>query len=147
MTQPTTKPLSNKQVTRNAAKPDLPNTPPENSDEFKKFMSLKIKQVTDIIQRAFTSIDYCKKFDIFSNSTINQCLDHLYTIYEKVQTIVTMLDTKDQMDNAINQMQQVFDKLSIFFTNYGANSIQDITYVVFGARYNKHQTISDTDVN
>jgi len=145
MTKPTPKHPPTKSTVQNAVKHEMTHMHSDNSDEFKKFMSLKIKQVTDIIQRAFTSIDYCKKFDIFSNSTINQCLDHLYTIYEKTQNIMAMLDTKEQMDNAINEMQQVFDKLSIFFTNYGANSIQDIAYVVFGARYNKLQSISDTD--
>ena len=121
------------------------NIPTKSADDFKRFMSLKITQVIDIIQRTFTSIDYCKKFDIFSNSTINQCLDHLYTIYEKANSITALLDDKDNMDKAIQEMQQIFDKLSIFFTNYGTHSINDIHYVVFGARYNNIKTIEETE--
>lgn len=119
--------------------------PTKSSDDFHRFMSSKISQVIDIIQRTFTSIDYCKKFDVFSNSTINQCLDHLYTIYEKTNSITNLLGNKDKMDDAIQEMQQVFDKLSVFFTTYGSNCISDIYYVVFGARYNNKQTISETN--
>ena len=119
--------------------------PTKSSDYFHRFMSSKISHVIDIIQLTFTSIYYCKKFDVFSNSTINQCLDHLYTIYEKTNSITDLICDKGKMDDAIQEMQQVFDKLSVFFTTYGSNCIPDIYYVVFGARYNNKQTIPETN--
>jgi len=140
-----TKPATSKPPQPTPLDNGVHNIPSKTSDDFNRFMSLKITQVIDIIQRTFTSIDYCKKFDVFSNSTISQCLDHLYTIYEKTNAITTLLVNKDNMDKAIQEMQQVFDKLSIFFTNYGTNYISDVYYVVFGARYNNLNTILETD--
>lgn len=140
-----TKNTTSKNNPTNTLENSVHNIPTKSSDDFNRFMSLKITQVIDIIQRTFTSIDYCKKFDVFSNSTINQCLDHLYTIYEKTNAINALLVNKDNMDKAIQEMQQVFDKLSMFFTNYGTHSISDIFYVVYGARYNNLKTIAETD--
>ena len=58
----------------------------KNSD-FNKFVDKKLSQVIDIIQKTYLSLDFYKKYDIFSKSSIGQCTDHLQTIYSMSQNL------------------------------------------------------------
>ena len=107
----------------------------KNSD-FNKFVEKKLSQVIDIIQKTYLSLDFYKKYDIFSKSSIGQCTDHLQTIYSMSQNLNKKIPISDgDMDSTLSIIQTIFDKLSIIFSTYGTYSINDVYYVVFGTKY------------
>ena len=117
-----------------------------NNNDFNSFIEKKLQQVIDIIQRTYLSLDFCKQYDIFSKSSIGQCSDHLHTIYTSAQTLKESIPIQDnEMDNTLTIIQTIFDKLSVIFSTYGTYSIEDIYYVVFGTKYNKLDTIEESD--
>ena len=111
------------------------------NSEFNSFIDKKLSHIIDIIQRTYLSLSFCKQFDIFSKSSIGQCVDHLQTIYEsaKIMKDTVLIEDKD-MDITLTNVQSIFDKLSIIFSTYGTYSTNDVYYVVFGTKYNKFDT-------
>ena len=49
------------------------------------------------------------------------------------------------MNNTLNIIQTIFDKLSVIFSTYGTNNIKDIYYVVFGTKYNSIDTYDENN--
>ena len=108
------------------------------NEDFNKFISKKTDQVIDIIQRTYLSLDFCKQYDIFTKSSIGQCMDHLQTIYATCLSIKQSTPIDDsETDATISIIQSIFDKLSVIFSTHGTFSINDIFFVVFGTKYNK----------
>lgn len=122
----------------------------ENKDagnqDFNKFIKNKLDTLVDIIQKTYLSLDLCKNYDVFSNSSISQCVDHLHEIYNSSQTILDSLPLSEK-DTAktIEDIQKIFDKLSILFSTHGTSSMTDICYVVFGVKYNRLHTYDATN--
>lgn len=109
------------------------------NEDFNKFISKKTEQVIDIIQRTYLSLDFCKQYDIFTKSSIGQCMDHLQTIYSTCLSIKQSMPIEDsETDATISIIQSIFDKLSVIFSTHGTFSINDIFFVVFGTKYNKY---------
>ena len=114
------------------------------NSEFNSFIDKKLRQIIDIIQRTYLSLSFCKHFDIFSKSSIGQCSDHLQTIYDTAKKLKDTVPIEDkEMDNTLNIVQSIFDKLSIVFSTYGTYSTNDVYYVVFGTKYNKFDTYDE----
>ena len=113
----------------------IPTNQKINNNEFNMFIKKKIDQVIDIIQRTYISLEYCKQYDIFSKSSIGQCSDHLHTIFESSYKLKDSIPIQEkEMNNTLNIIQTIFDKLSVIFSTYGTNNIKDIYYVVFGTK-------------
>ena len=117
-----------------------------NSD-FNKFIKNKLVTLVNIIQKTYLSLDICKNYDIFSNSSISQCIDHLHEIYNSAQNIIESLPLSEKdTTKTIEEIQKIFDKLSILFSTHGTHSIEDICYVVFGVKYNKLYTYDPQNI-
>jgi len=112
-----------------------------SNNDFNKFIKNKLVTLVNIIQKTYLSLDLCKNYDIFSNSSISQCVDHLHEIYNSAQKIIESLPLSEKdTTKTIEEIQKIFDKLSILFSTHGTQSIEDICYVVFGVKYNKLYT-------
>jgi len=106
--------------------------------EFNKFIKGKLDTLIDIIQRTSLSLDFCKRYDVFSNSSTGQCIDHLHEIYASSQKILAKIPLQDKdTTKTIEDIQKIFDRLSIIFSTHGTSSIKDICYVIFGVKYNR----------
>ena len=124
----------------------IPSNQKINNTEFNVFIKKKIDQVIDIIQRTYVSLEYCKQYDIFSKSSIGQCTDHLHTIFESSYKLKESIPIQEkEMNNTLNIIQTIFDKLSVIFSTYGTNNIKDIYYVVFGTKYNSIDTYDENN--
>ena len=112
--------------------------PDKNNIDFNNFINNKLDMLVDIIQRTYLSVEYCKRYDLFSSNSIGQCIDHLHEIYEYSQNILRKIPFNDKdTTKTIEEIQKIFDKLSILFSTHGTYSIKDVCYVVFGVKYNR----------
>jgi ATP-dependent Lon protease len=108
-----------------------------NIEDTNKFIKCKLDILIDIIKSTYLSTDFCKRYDIFSNNSIGQCVDHLHEIYTYVQEIKIKLPINAcDTSRTIEDIQKVFDKLSILFSTHGTYLIKDIYFIVFGVKYN-----------
>jgi len=118
------------------------------SSDFNVFIKNKLDTLVNIIQNTYLSLDTCKNYDVFSNSSISQCVDHLHEIYESAQKILKSLPlTEKDTPKTIEDIQKIFDKLSILFSTHGTHYMKDICYVVFGVKYNNLHTYESTNKN
>ncbi len=112
--------------------------PEKNNTDFNNFIKNKLNTLVDVIQRTYLSIEYCKRYDLFSNNSIGQCIDHLHEIYKNAQNLLSKIPFTDkETTETIEEIQKIFDKLSVLFSTHGTSSIQDICYVVFGVKYDR----------
>ena len=119
---------------------------PNNSSDFNVFIKNKLDTLVNIIQNTYLSLDTCKNYDVFSNSSISQCVDHLHEIYESAQLILHSLPLIEKdTPKTIEDIQKIFDKLSVLFSTHGTHYMKDICYVVFGVKYNNLHTYEPTN--
>ena len=118
----------------------------KNNSDFNAFIKNKLDTLVNIIQNTYLSLDTCKNYDVFSNSSISQCVDHLHEIYESAQKILNSLPlTEKDTPKTIEDIQKIFDKLSILFSTHGTHYMKDICYVVFGVKYNNLHTYESSN--
>jgi len=121
--------------------------PESNNTDFNIFIKNKLDTLVDVIQRTYLSIEYCKRYDLFSNNSIGQCIDHLHEIYKNAQSLLSKIPFTDkETTETIEEIQKIFDKLSVLFSTHGSSSIKDICYVVFGVKYNRLCNYDENDI-
>jgi len=114
--------------------------PNENIVDKKKFIRTKIEQIYLIIQNTFHSLETNKHkcSAIFSNSEINICYDNFKQIQDILHTINKSIDSNSNqtLDEIIERLQVVYNKISKIFSSVGTKIITDIFCIVFGCDYN-----------
>ena len=108
----------------------------ENSQpDVKHFISEKIKYFQEIIQNTTLSIQQYKSMELFSNSDLNMCMTNLSEIYEKTTEIYELLHTEINIENVIELLQNIIDKLSVIIGKYGTKNFDDLLFICFGSQY------------
>ena len=108
----------------------------ENSQpNVKQFISEKIKYFQEIIQNTTLSIQEYKSMELFSNSDANICMTNLSEIYEKTCEIAELLQNEINIDNIIELLQNIIDKLSVIIAKYGTKKMDDLLFICFGSQY------------
>lgn len=104
-----------------------------------KFMNDKIKYIQTIIQNTILSINNHKKNNLFSENDINLSVSLLIdeytktkTLYDKLQENITNVKC---IDNMLNELQKVIDKLSLIICGFGTQHIEDLLFVSFGTEF------------
>jgi ATP-dependent Lon protease len=99
----------------------------------------KIKYIQEIIQNTILSVQRLNKFEIFSNSEVDICINTLKDIYEKTIAMKEQ-NTTSNIDSIIETLQKIIDKISIIISGFGTLKIEDLLYVSFGSEFkNKKQ--------
>lgn len=123
---------------------------PSALQEIARLIRHKMNKIQDIIQRILQTLNHYRGLNIISNSDLIVCTSTLIDCFDKSSTIVSNLDksntttnpnadanensyTVDRMNEYIDQLQQIVDKLSIIMCGYGAASIEDIFFISFGS--------------
>jgi len=106
-----------------------------NQPDIKQFILEKIKYFQEIIQNTTISIQEYKSMELFSNSDINVCMTNLSEIYEKTVEIPGLLHTEINMENIIELLQNIIDKLSVIIGKYGTKKMDDLLFICFGSQY------------
>ena len=106
-----------------------------NQPDVKQFILEKIKYFQEIIQNTTMAIQEYKSMEIFSNSDINVCMANLSEIYEKTTEISRMVDVQTNIENIIELLQNIIDKLSVIIGKYGTKRFDDLLFICFGSQY------------
>lgn len=106
-----------------------------NQPDIKQFILEKIKYFQEIIQNTTMAIQEYKSMEIFSNSDINVCMANLSEIYEKTTEISGMVDVQTNIENIIELLQNIIDKLSVIIGKYGTKRFDDLLFICFGSQY------------
>jgi ATP-dependent Lon protease len=114
----------------------------KNMNEIKQLIRDKLHRIQSIIKDTLSQFNYYRKFEIITNSDVVLCSSTLSECYEKCETMIHDLsmnqkyETVDKINDAINELQSIIDKLSIIMCGYGTKRIEDILFISFGTEPN-----------
>lgn len=117
-----------------------------NSTAVKDIVKLirdKLTRIQSIIQRTLQTLSQHRNLNVISNSDVIVCTSTLIECFEKAALIVSQIGEEtnhhpiERINQFIDQLQQIIDKLSIIMCGYGAASIDDILFVSFGVEGDK----------
>jgi hypothetical protein len=120
--------------------------------EIKTLIEEKVVHIQKIIQNTVLSINQYKKYEIFSNSDVILCLSTLSEQYDKTLTILENIkninptnedihqpnvsqNTITEINNTIEQLQQINEKLSIIVCGFGTLHLEDLLFIGFGSEF------------
>ena len=112
---------------------------PESLD-IPSFIREKIVYFREIINNTIWSVQYYKKYDVFSNSDVNVCIQTLHELYKKTVDILNVLPPSgSQLSSAdseklIEMLQLVIDKLSVIMASFGTHNFDDLLFVCMGSQ-------------
>jgi hypothetical protein len=106
-----------------------------NQPDIKQFISEKVKYFQEIIQNTTLSIQEYKSLELFSNSDINVCMTNLSEMYEKTIEISALAHSETNVENIIELLQNIIDKLSVIIGKYGTKKMDDLLFICFGSQY------------
>jgi len=106
-----------------------------NQPDIKQFISEKVKYFQEIIQNTTLSIQEYKLLELFSNSDINVCMTNLSEMYEKTIEISALVHSETNVENIIELLQNIIDKLSVIIGKYGTKKMDDLLFICFGSQY------------
>jgi len=106
-----------------------------NQVDVEQFILEKIKYFQEIIQNTTMAIQEYKSMELFSNSDINVCMSNLSEIYAKTTEISGIIDLQTNIENIIELLQNIIDKLSVIIGKYGTKNMDDLLFICFGSQY------------
>ena len=104
-----------------------------NSNEMEPIIKNKIIKIQDVIQCTISSIQLYKTYHIYSNSDVMYCLTELNDIY--IKSTLLYNTTTTNIEDSINKLQIIVDKLSIIISNYGTTHLDDLLFIIFGSDF------------
>jgi len=107
---------------------------PDNS-ESRTFIFDKIIYLQDIIQNTILSIKKNKQIDIFSNNDANLSITILIELYEKTNDIRKQLELNKEINELIESLQKIVDKLSMIICGFGTKNVDDLLFISFGSEF------------
>jgi len=105
-----------------------------NDGNLSQLIIERIDYIQKIIQNTTISIQNYKYISIFSNVDLNICITALNELYASSQKLLSKLDT-EPIENAINSLQKIIDKLSIIMSGYGTKNMDDLIYITLGSDF------------
>ena len=91
----------------------------------------KIRFFQNVIQKTLLHIQRNKMLDILGISEVNNCINTLFEISNKIKEIHS-LEITSNTDNVINVLQTINNELSILFKLFGTEQLEDLLWVCFG---------------
>lgn len=113
----------------------------------------KVVHTQNIINNTLLSINNHNKTEIFSNCDVITCTTNLVSLYEYTKHLVEKLEKYESAKNvspslamlneineAIDGLQMVRDKLAFIMSGYGTLNLEDLFYVSFDSEFDKFQS-------
>tara|TARA_Y100000361_G_C11161886_1_gene348040 strand:- start:7396 stop:10659 length:3264 start_codon:yes stop_codon:yes gene_type:complete len=118
-------------------------------NELVKILLTKLYDIQEIIRNTILSINQHNKDEIFSNNDINLSISILTDLYEKSNNIhkkLTSTIKNENINDIIDLLQQVIDKLSMIICGFGTKNINELLFISFGSEF-KNLTSQDSILN
>ena len=108
-----------------------------NIDKILKILIEKVNIYERIITKTKINSDNYMKMNIISSTECNTCLCELNIILDDVRLLEVYLKDNESydVDNVINDIQTINNKLSSIIKKYGTESVKDLIYVCLGNDY------------
>ena len=104
-------------------------------DDYIKFALKKVENYKKIITRTLSILKCYNSMNLITNTTMNDYVDIIQNIYEKVENAENHWGTKKDM---INCMKELNNDIIDVFKNVGTKKLKDILYIVIGNDFMKH---------
>lgn len=105
--------------------------------EFKQLIRDKLNRIQIVLQNTLSQLNVYRGLNIISGSDVIVCTTTLIECYEKTQVMTNAVVhgecTMEKINEMIDQLQQIIDKLSIIMCGYGTQRLEDIFFISFGA--------------
>jgi ATP-dependent Lon protease len=104
--------------------------------ELKDFIKDKNNLIQNIIRNTIMSIKHKNLYEIFSNNDVALSINMLNDLYEKTNEFLTIITgKKNDIDNTIDLLQKIIDKLSLIICGFGTQYIDDLLFISFGSQF------------
>lgn len=107
-----------------------------DSDDKKKYILIKsrIDYINDVIINSILSINEYKRLTIYGNCDLHMCVSSLNELQKSNKILSINIDTL-KLDECIDKLQQIIDKLSVIMSSFGTKNMEDLLYVTFGYEF------------
>jgi endopeptidase La len=110
-------------------------------DDYLKFALKKVEQYKKIITRTLSILKYYNSMDIITNATMNEYVEIIQGVYQKVETAHNHWDTKKGM---IDCMKELNNDIIDVFKHVGTKKLKDVLYIVIGSDFSKYMDLNKT---
>jgi len=122
--------------------------------EIATLIKTKMIKIQEIINRILKTFNSYKNLEIISNSDLIVCTSTLIECFDKSAFIINQLDsslktvnyTVEKMNEYIDNLQNIVDKMSIIMCGYGAHSIDDIFFISFGSNLDMQTDLTEPNI-
>jgi Lon protease (S16) C-terminal proteolytic domain/ATPase family associated with various cellular activities (AAA) len=120
-------------------KEDTKSLKPDSVD-IQGFIVDKITYFREIIHHTIWSVQHYKKYDLFSHSDVNACIQALHDLYKKTVDILNVLPPPGSQllpvdsEKLIEMLQLIIDKLSVIMSSFGTRNFDDLLFVCMGSQ-------------
>jgi ATP-dependent Lon protease len=94
----------------------------------------KIDYICDIIRNSVISSNEYKRLNVYRNIDLQMCYSSLNELYNSNKNLLSKIYTSP-VDECIEQLQKIIDRLSLLMTNLGTKSMEDLLYITFGSEF------------
>ena len=122
----------------------LESVPMKVNDNTIKFIKEKTKYLMEIMQNTILAINYYKEIDVFSSSEMFVCTNVICTLYNQSKEVYNSNFDENAINDIIDKLQTIIDKLSNVLCSYGTKNVNDLLFISFGSEFKQKQF--DTDI-
>jgi hypothetical protein len=109
-----------------------------NNSDYKKGITVLIKKkidyIGDIIRDCVISSNENKRLKIYRNIDLQTCYSSLNELYNSNKNVLSKIDTYP-IDECIEELQKIIDRLSLIMTSLGTKNMEDLLYITFGSEF------------
>jgi hypothetical protein len=109
----------------------------DETENVYNFIVEKKLYLQEIIRNTIISIKLNRLREIFSDIDSNLSINMLNELYLNTKEMNKSKDniTKKEVENYIDKLQKIIDKLSLIISGFGTKKMEDLLYIVFGPDY------------
>jgi len=104
----------------------------KNNNDIVLLIKKKIDFFKYLIQKTIIYVQKNKILDILGIGDLNNCIEKLGEINEKIKKTIESLTLNMNADLLINNLQSINNDISSIFKNYGTEMLEDLLLVCFG---------------
>jgi ATP-dependent Lon protease len=117
-----------------------------NNNDFYEIIIQKVIFYEDVIKKTFISLVEYKKMNIIGSNEINYSINELNVIMDELRLVECHIKDKTmEIEDLINDLQLLNNKISKILKMYGTNSLEHLIFVCFGNDYFEKNIISEID--
>ena len=106
-------------------KPITPSQIASTNNQTKE-MEEQIYIIQNIVKRTIIAVHKYKEMNVFGSTDLSLCLQLLESIFASLNSPPI---------KSLQSIQEAVDTLSVIFSNYGTDSLQDLLYICFGIEF------------